>query len=319
MDAAHFFDVASDMIRSGQPPEALARLFDEGYKAIAPTCVIGTATCAHAGFLVQCSKNVAAFLELETETPTLQQRMAFLPAGIQRLQVLRRRMRYEHRLRVPRRPYCDEQCGVYPFRDAAHDMLRVLAARDTSEPTRSGRCYDFANVEPFLRTGLSRPARAALYRSRLMARRLKGADLLSADERQLIGQRGVFATVAIPAGTCLGVYGGQLLRSLDWMLLPDDRYLIAGTDDGRISIDGESLLSLANTLYTLDANGEIACQPDGGYSCEMARFPARFAHGWEFSIPALFASQDIAPGEELRWHYGIGRIQATCAPPTGVA
>jgi hypothetical protein len=42
----------------------------------------------------------------------------------------------------------------------------------------------------------------------------------------------------------------------------------------------------------------------------MAGFTASLSHGWQADVPALFATRDLAPGEELRWNYGTERVQA---------
>lgn len=311
MDMPEFRTAVEQLAGRGDAGASLAALMTDEYRRIGHRCLAHAGTCEHPAFFARHGRNLLAMLTEQDERPPRE--IALLHAAAGRLQALRRLMRYEHRLRVPRRPYAEVRCGAYPFRDNVHDQVRVVHMADTSKPTASGRSYASRDVEPFVHPTLSQRRRAELYRSRLVVRRLKACDLQSPLESALIGQHGVFTTRAIAAGTCLGVYGGQLLSGSDWMLLPDDRYLITLNDDPPVRLDGESLLSLANTFYTLDAQGEVTGHPDGGYNCEMAGFEASFAHGWQADVPALFATRDLAPGEELRWNYGTVRVRAGAA------
>jgi hypothetical protein len=314
IDEARFTGQLDRLLHGKLPPQAPAAWLAAGYDAQPRECLREPVPCAHARFLEQCSRALVAWLEAQTPA-VVEQSMGRLMPVVQRLQSLRRRLPYEHRWRIGRRPYRPERCGDYPLRDAGHDALRVLDAAPHSDPARSGRRYGWAAVAPFVDARLPRRARARLYEA-LTPRQLKACDLLCRSEAALVGQWGVFAARTIPAGSCLGVYGGQLLRGDDWMLLPDDRYLIALDQQGRVRMDGETLLSLANTLY-LPGAADPPRHAEDGYNCEMARFPARLAHGWDASVPALFATQDIAAGEELRWHYGIERIRSHNAPQAG--
>lgn len=221
---------------------------------------------------------------------------------------MERTFRYLHRLEVQRRAYDGLRlCGAYPLRDRRRDVVRVLSASGWSLPSLEGRRHPYALVEPFVSPRLRRGARASLY-AQLLARRLGPADLKSADEHALVGQWGVFARCDIAAGTCLGLYGGVILSSADVAAVSDRRYLMrVGSGPQPLHLNGETLLCLANSLFVLDADGDVVGHPDAGYNAELARFPARLAHGYELSVPALFACADIAAGEEVRWNYGLFR------------
>lgn len=306
MTEHEFRDAVAQLAGRVDASTALAARMLDDYRRIDPQCFGHGSACGHPAAVARHGRNILALLTGPDELPPDQ--LTLLHAAARNLQTLRRRMRYEHRLRLPRRPYADARCGAYPFRDARHDAVRVMDMSSASKPAASGRSYAAGDVEPFVQPTLSQRRRAALYRSRLLARRLKASDLQSPMESALIGQHGVFATRAIPAGTCLGVYGGQLIGGSDWMLLADDRYLITLNDDPPVRLDGETMLSLANTFYLLDAQGEVIGHPDSGYNCEMAGFAATFSQGWQADVPALFATRDLAPGEELRWNYATVRV-----------
>lgn len=215
------------------------------------------------------------------------------------------RMHYQHR--VARRDYSDGQCGAYPLRDALHDELPVARVDPLSEPALSGRQYGYAGVEPFADPKASADNRARRYLDQLLVRTLTAEDLRSAAEHTLIGQRGLFARKGLPAGTCVGLYGGQVMDPLDIFLLQDDRYLIgASRVPGELAINGETMLAMANTLLLYD-NGKPTGHPPGGYNMEGAAFRVRLADGRDLLLRAFFTTEDVAPGEELRWNYQMGR------------
>lgn len=222
------------------------------------------------------------------------------------------KVRQQYRHRVARREFSDELCGLYPWRDAEHEALQVRPACTHSAPSAQGHCYPWSLAKPFARADVSEAARAALYRSRLQVRALTAADLQSPDEQGLIGQRGVFARAMIPAGGCVGVYGGQVLDRADLFILQDDRYLIsASSTPGDKGINGENMMAMMNTHYLLDAQGKVAGHPPTGYNVEPAAFAVETGRGEPLVIHAFFATSDIAVGEELRWNYDAGSLPST--------
>lgn len=225
------------------------------------------------------------------------------------------KVRDQYRHRVARREFRDELCGDYPWRDVEHEEVHVRAASEHSAPSARGHCYPWALVEPYTCPTTSKHARAALYQAHLLVRELTAEDLQTPDEQGLIGQRGVFAKTEIPAGTCVGVYGGQILDRADLFILQDDRYLIsASATPGEKGINGENMMAIMNTLYLLDAQGKVAGHPSAGYNVEPAAFTVETVHGSEpLVIHAHFATRDIAPGEELRWNYDSKRLPSATA------
>jgi hypothetical protein len=221
------------------------------------------------------------------------------------------KVRQQYRHRVARREYCDDLCGRYPWRDAEHEALHVRPICTHSEPSALGHRYPWALVEPYVCTSTGEAERAALYQSRLCVRELTAADLQSPDEQTLIGQRGVFAHAAIPAGSCVGVYGGQVLDRADLFILQDDRYLIsASSTPGEKGINGENMMAIMNTHYLLEAQGKVTGHPPTGYNVEPAAFAAETVHGEPLIVHAFFATRGIAAGEELRWNYNSGRLSS---------
>ena len=321
-DDADIVACVRSLLRAGQPADTLARHWATTYASTPHICRSGTAACTQVSYVVGCKRRLLALLQSDdAELGDAVVEVARHAAA--QLQAMWRSVKYAHRLRAARRPYRDEACGDPPFRDHAHGALHVRELAAESRPARSGRIYRAAEVEPFIESACRKRTRAALYRDRLEPRRLRACDMWFANEHALVGQWGLFARTALRAGTCIGVYGGQLLDAQDLLLLDDDRYLITAsveTDDAaRVSINGETLLSLANTLMVLDAQGRFAAHPDEGYNLEVAKFPASFTHAWQACVPALFATRDIAPGEELRWCYGLTPLRhdgAATAHPT---
>lgn len=301
------------LVRAGHPNDTLARRWAASLAATPHTCRHGASACAKVQYVVDCRRHLLDLLQSDEEE-LRDHLMPVAQHAVTQLQAMWRRVRYEHRMRVLRRPYTDAGCGGAPFRDHEHGTLHVREIAPESRPARSGRSYRAEDVEPFVSSACPTRVRASLYRSRIEPRRLRACDMWYPNEQALVGQWGVFARKAIAAHTCVGVYGGQLMDAQDLLLVEDDRYLITASVDAAdaagVSVNGESLLSLANTLMLLDSAGGFAGHPDDGYNLEVAKFPARFTHGWRACVPALFATCDIAPGEELRWHYGLAQWRA---------
>ncbi len=225
--------------------------------------------------------------------------LELLSYGTERWLALLQQVRHDHRARVQRRSYRHDRCGDPPFRDADHGVVHIIDVLDRPDA--------FADVEPFTASRNSRRTRSSTCLRHLVPRRLTAADLRSPSEAALIDQWGLFARTDIRAGTCLGVYGGQLLDEVDIFLLEDDRYLMSAADEpGTLAVNGENLMSLMNTLFDVDADGRITGHPATGYNVTGESFQVRMRHGWQVRIHAFRASTDIPAGTELRWNYDLG-------------
>lgn len=262
---------------------------------------------------------------LRCEDPALRERLVPLcQAGADECVGMMKRLAYRYRDRLARRPYRPQSCGELPYRDHAHGPLRVLGASERSSPSDSKRVYSYALAEPFVDHRVRKRLRAGLYHRRLQARRLGPEDIKSPGEGSLIGQWGVFATSPIAAGSCLGAYGGLLMRRADAAMLGNWEHVLwmpsgKGLDDERVWVNGENMMSLINTFIRVDAQGGFLGHPEADYNVEPARFRASLSHGWEAGVVGIFALRDIAPAEELRWNYGWAAAPAGRPHPGLVA
>lgn len=236
-------------------------------------------------------------------------RVQLLCAGTDEWVATMERMREREMPLLARRDHDDAHCGDPPFRTNDQGPLTLLEASPQSLPTPSGRTHAFDAVAPFVAADTDREGRERACRRWVGQRTLNAADLRHPSEFELIGQRGLFAVADIPAGTCVGVYGGLVLDEVGIFLTTHTRYLLSPPAVGgrRCAINGEGLLSLANTLFVLDADGKPIGHPEAGYNMEAAQFEARFDHGWRLRLPAFFTTEDVPAGSELRWNY---RLQA---------
>lgn len=213
--------------------------------------------------------------------------------------------RFKQRRPVTRLPYSPLLDGRYPFRDAAHRPLHIVAVSDG--PDRFGACEDPRReaVLPFVDPDAGEAALAAAYRERLVCRAVTAADLTDPRERVLVGQLGVFAARPLRYGECLGVYGGQLLTPAMYFACADDAFILSAVSGEHLAfVDGENILAMANTRLAYDAGGLPVAQAGEGYNLKVVRFHVIAEGGRRFSIGAFFAAEDVAAGTELRWNYG---------------
>ncbi|HET7866269.1 MAG TPA: hypothetical protein VFL86_17870 [Burkholderiaceae bacterium] len=250
----------------------------------------------------------AEFMEL------LQHHVRLVKSASAGSQALLKQVRHTYRERVLRRDLGDALCGTYPYRDADHGAVHVVSGEALSRPSRSGIRYRFHAVEPFIRVSLGEAERAALYQGPLRVQTLTAADLQCPGEQALIGQRGVFARTDIPAGVCLGVYGGLILGPVDTFLLGDYSHLISASDEpGQLCVNGETMMSLVNTQFLFDAQGRIAGHPEGGYNVEGAAFQVRTADQRDMLLYAYFTATPVAAGTELRVCYELAQLDGAPA------
>nr|WP_297524118.1 SET domain-containing protein [uncultured Roseateles sp.] len=293
-----------DTVRSRDRADVDRWLWD-GYRRIDTMPDSPRRRRAHMTHVLDCQRRVLALMPRDddrTSTDERARQLALMSYGTERWLALLAQVRLRHRDRVARRDYAAEHAGDPPFRDADHGVVHVVDVLDRLEA--------FADVEPYTDAGVGRRTRAAHALRLLEPRRIAAADLRSPREAALIGQRGLFARHDIAAGTCLGVYGGQLLDDVDLFLLDDDRYLMSASDPiGEVAVNGENLLSLMNTLFLFDADGRPDGHPVAGYNVRGESFRVRLRHGWTARIHAFRASEDIPAGRELRWNYDLGGIR----------
>jgi len=228
-------------------------------------------------------------------------------AGLARYNHLLARFRYEHRERVVRRIDRDFGASAFPLRDPDHGELRLVDIPAESRPGDDGRTLSSQCVLPYLEPHVRGRVRAQRCRRWLQPARLERRHLRSTHEAPLLGQWGVFAARRVPAGTCVGVFGGLVLDEADGLALRNHRHAIsASAVPGRVTVNGENILSLVNTLFETDEQGVWTGHPATGFNTDMAQFDVRLSHGWDVRIVACVATQDIPAGNELRWSYRLG-------------
>lgn len=134
----------------------------------------------------------------------------------------------------------------------------------------------------------------------------------------------VVANRKIAAGECIGVYGGNVLPYKKDILVTegDSFYARIGMEikwrQGKwvhvpVTVDGDNILSRINTNFDYDDTGKPIRQASGGYNVETAGFkifvnkPTHIEGGppvrESYDLPAVFATQDIPAGTELRVNY----------------
>ena len=212
--------------------------------------------------------------------------------------------------------------GLFPLRDTLGNALFINSIANVSLVADSGRKYDSAAVKPFIADGLTGAEREELYRS-LKCRKLVLSDLMP-HETALLGQWGVVAATDLPAAKCLGIYSGTLVTPKDMgdSELFDHDYIIDISLKSQPTsyLDSDNILSKINTLYAYDGKGRPVCQAELGYNVEAAKFRARLSDGRKINIVALFTTEPIPAGKELRcnYHYTRARIACLCRLPRQV-
>jgi hypothetical protein len=213
--------------------------------------------------------------------------------------------RFKRRRPITRLSYSPLLDARYPFRDAAQNPIHIVAMTD--RPDRFGACDDPRReaVLPFVDPAADEATLGAAYHDRLVCRAITRADLPDPREHVLAGQLGVFAARALRSGECLGVYGGQLLTPAMYFTCADDAFILSAVSGADFAfVDGENILAMANTRLAYDADGLPVAQAGEGYNMKAVRFHVISACGRRFSIGAMFATEDVEAGTELRWNYG---------------
>jgi hypothetical protein len=206
---------------------------------------------------------------------------------------------------LPTRSYTLERDGAYPFRwpDGSPAVVDI-GPNPALDPALA------AAIRPYIDAALPHAHRERLYRENFHGRRMAQRDLAHPGEIALIGQWGAFAKRRIPEGVCLGVYGGTLLDYESTIMLADRRHLANVSTSGGPGyyVNGESVTSLMNTLFTFDTQGLVAAQSPGPYNVRAQAFGATTANGVPLSLVAFFSSFEIEQDTELRWNYGLDEM-----------
>jgi hypothetical protein len=216
---------------------------------------------------------------------------------------------------VVHRDYNADNNGAYPLLKPDGAAYRIRTIASWSSISETGRFYPCRPVKPFISSTLTAEQRGKLYDP--LEVRLLGSKDLAANERSLVGQRGVFSAREITCGTCIGVQAGPVFT---WENLARDcgisidgitrminmNYLVdlsvrRGSVDG-FFLDGNNIISKINSCFFREG-GENWRQADGGYNVEVAGFRCELDDKQRIDLAAVFAVCDIRSGEELRMNY----------------
>jgi hypothetical protein len=235
--------------------------------------------------------------------------------------------RWAQAWRMKNRIFSETNNGLPPLRkaDGTPIEIRELIGSHGRGQTKSGIPFDTAGAWPFVSPSLSEKERAALY-SKLRCVPMDETHLKHVNERVMIdnGDDTVVATEDIPAGTCLGAYGGYALEQDFMVEYPDvdppdnddpdvDETYILGKNKkykGDIkSVDGNNILSRINTLFQWEGK-DVVAQEKEGYNAEFVDMKGVTKEGKTELITFIFATEDIKAGQQLRvnYHYGKGAL-----------
>jgi hypothetical protein len=209
-----------------------------------------------------------------------------------------------------RRRYASDIDAGYPLRDLNGAPVFVSLGAGAEANADAGLQEQAQRLlAALLDPSLDAASRLHLTHAYLYPARIEPRHLQSAHEQALVGQWGLFAKKRVPAGTCVGIYGGILLDNAERIMLRDRRYLakVPGADGVNYFVDGENLMSLMNTSFSCDASGTITGHDPQRTNIRARTFRCRTADGRPIAPIAFFATVDIEQDRELRWNYGYGQ------------
>ncbi|WP_447757111.1 hypothetical protein [Pseudomonas moraviensis] len=217
--------------------------------------------------------------------------------------------------------------GRYPLRDTAGRPIRIKKLQ-TKVRFENGDLYTSEQIKPYIRfEGYEDVAR--LYEEKLQWRVFTEADMQAPGERALIGQSMVVANRRIAKGEALGVYGGAITPARFVQPHEQTFTMLAGVRlkygagefiPDPLAILGDTIMSRINSTFEYDATGKPVRQATEGYNVELVPFDVE-AQQWigkqlvtrDFILNAVFATQDIPAGTELRLDYNYSEQQMSWA------
>lgn len=256
--------------------------------------------------------------------------MPVAPYTADELASMKREVHFIHLRNVPG-SYDRVNNGRYPLRDLQGKPIRIRELQRTVI-AQSGVQYRSAPIKPYIQfEGFE--AVGALYEQKLQWRVFTAQDMKVPQEKSLIGQSMVVANTRIAKGEIVGVYGGTVLPSGVGSPGGQTYIMLAGArpTPGRlgvepIEISGDNILSRINTHFEYDADGKPVRQAVGGYNVEGVGFDVDADEVWgvgpaakttrtRFILTAVFATEDIPAGAELRmdYQYSEGMIETQLA------
>ncbi|MFJ2528935.1 hypothetical protein [Pseudomonas helmanticensis] len=207
--------------------------------------------------------------------------------------------------------------GKYPFRDMVGRPIRIKRLETIVHFEDGGR-YTSEQVKPYIKFGAYEHV-ARLYEEKLQWRLFTEADMRAPGERVLIGQSMVVANRRIARGEAVGVYGGAItpgrlvpFREQTYTTNAGVRYQPGPGHliPDYLAIVGDTIISRINTHFWYDVTGRPVRQATDGYNVEFVPFNVD-AQQWigkelvtkKFILNAIFATEDIPAGTELRLNY----------------
>ncbi|TKI07174.1 hypothetical protein [Martelella alba] len=216
-----------------------------------------------------------------------------------------------------RRGYDPAANRLFPLRDVRGAQVDISFINNLSLVADSGRRYAATDIKPFVAPGLSGDDRQRLYTT-LLCRKLTQSEL-PPHEIALIGQWGVIANQDLPAARCIGIFSGTLVSSKemgDGELFSHDYIIdISVKSQPTTYLDSDGILSKINTIYAYNEEGKPVCQGELGYNVEIARFKTHLTDGRKINLVAIFTTEFISAGRELRLNYHYSRDQIASLPP----
>lgn len=182
--------------------------------------------------------------------------------------------------------------------------------------------YSSDAVLPYIDNNIT-PDRAQSLYNKVYYRAFSEHDVKKPGEEAMIGQGMVVANHDIKKGEIVGIYGGRIvpmnrLKKNDPFVMRlgysrQDSDILKWADLPRepLMMSGDNIMSRINSNFDYDANGRPIRQSEAGYNVETATFKVKTGSkkGEEGGsstgfINAVFATEDIPAGTELRLNYG---------------
>lgn len=219
--------------------------------------------------------------------------------------------------------------GKYPLRDTAGRPIRIRKLQSKVR-FENGDQYTSEQIKPYIKFEGHEQV-ALLYEEKLQLRTFTEADAKVPGEKSLIGQSMVVANRRIAKGEAIGVYGGAITPAR--LVRPNEQTftMLAGMRlkpgpgvllPDPLAILGDTIISRINSNFEYDNAGKPIRQAPDGYNVETVPFDVE-AQQWlgkqlvtkNFILNAIFATQDIPAGTELRLDYNYSEQQMSWAFP----
>ncbi|WP_242208468.1 MULTISPECIES: SET domain-containing protein [unclassified Pseudomonas] len=254
--------------------------------------------------------------------------MPIKPYTAQELNLMRSETRYSF-LGNQLGTYNRANNGKYPLRDTAGRPIRIRKLQ-TKVRFENGDLFTSEQIKPYIKYEGYEDV-AMLYEEKLQWRLFTEADVKVPGEKALIGQSMVVANRRLAKGEVIGVYGGAITPARFVQPYEQTFSMLAGVrlqyGPGQmlpdpLAILGDNIISRINSNFEYDAAGKPVRQARGGYNVETVPFDIE-AQQWvgkqlvtkDFILNAVFASQDIPAGTELRLDYNYTEQQMSWAFP----